>query len=87
MIGEKQSQSKPILSFCVRCYADSEWIPAFAGMTKKNISVNRCKSCLKEMLFEKTKPILSFCVRRSADSEWIPAFAGMTKNKYQCQSV
>ena len=33
------------------------WIPACAGMTKKNISVYRCKSVSKKTQFEKTKPI------------------------------
>ena len=41
------------------------WIPACAGMTKKNISVYRCKSVSKKTQFEKTKPICAGPGRRN----------------------
>jgi hypothetical protein len=41
---KKQTQSKPI----IYTGSNAKWIPAFAGMTDKNISVNRCELVLSE---------------------------------------
>jgi hypothetical protein len=79
-------KTNPICSFRVLRAADCVWIPAFAGMTDKKISVLIGVNPCQKNGVEKTNPICSFRVLRAADCVWIPAFAGMTK-KFQCKSV
>jgi hypothetical protein len=88
-------KTKPIYSFSYGVLTDSvlrsaccEWIPAFAGITKTNISVNRRESVFEKMQFEKTKPIFrSQYERKCLCKKMLWEFVAFSDSEKQSQFI